>query len=130
MGHRYLAALAGVLALAAAVSAWRRRAQNATMGLAGAMLAIVFLAQVLAGAAMVWAGFATQLKAIHLSMATLVWIAMVLLATLIYSHDGSEIVPTHVGVNRTDAVIAHQEAASQRRIKAQHRPHTRGGEPG
>jgi heme A synthase len=91
MGHRYIAALAGVLALAAAVSAWRRRAQNAALGWAGAVLALVFIAQVLAGAAMVWAGFAAQLKAIHLSMATLVWVAMVFLAALVYSPRRAEI---------------------------------------
>jgi heme A synthase len=41
-------------------------------------------AQVLLGAITVWSGFAAEAKALHLSLATLVWIALITMAALIY----------------------------------------------
>ena len=43
---------------------------------------------IIVGALIVWSGFSSQMRAIHLSIATLVWIATVSLATLtFYSVD-------------------------------------------
>ena len=46
--------------------------------------------QVLLGAWMVWSGFAAELKVVHLSLATVVWVALMFLAALIYSPGGFE----------------------------------------
>ena len=82
MAHRYMAAVVGGLVVATAVLAWSRRSSRPELGWGALILASLFVAQVLVGAAAVWSGFATGLKAFHLSMATLAWGALAFLAAL------------------------------------------------
>ena len=84
MSHRYFAAIVGLLVLAVAYRAWQDRIQLASLGRSGALLFVAFAAQILVGALTVWLGFTPEIKAIHLSMATLVWIALVFAAALSY----------------------------------------------
>ncbi len=84
MGHRLLAALVGLLVAWVAASAWRRRSANRALGRAGAALAVAFIVQILAGAALVEAGFSAEMKALHLSLATLVWTALLFVAALAF----------------------------------------------
>ena len=97
MGHRFVAAAAGMLILATAAAAWSRRDDSPALGWAGLALAVVFAAQVTAGAGTVYMGFTTQMKALHLSLATLVWGFTVFLATLTYPLRQMEL--RGVGVN-------------------------------
>lgn len=85
MGHRYIAALIGVLVIVTAVAAWRRREQLPSLGWAGIILVVSFAAQILFGAWTVWSGFSPEMKGIHLSLATLVWIALVFVAAIAYA---------------------------------------------
>ena len=85
MGHRFLAAVVGLLVAATVASAWSRRGQRSELGWAGLLLGALFAGQVLAGAGTVWAGFAAEMKAVHLSVATLVWAALVFLAIVVYA---------------------------------------------
>ena len=82
MAHRYIAAIIGLLVLAVAYTAWRKRLQFPSSGWSGALLFAAFAAQILVGAFTVWMGFTPEIKAIHLSMATLVWIALVFVAAV------------------------------------------------
>ena len=84
MGHRYFAAIIGLIVLAVAYKAWQIRFSMPSVGLSGALLFLAFVAQILVGAFTVWLGFTPEIKAIHLSMATLVWIALVFVAALAY----------------------------------------------
>ena len=84
MGHRYFAAIIGLLVLAVAYKAWQLRFSLPSVGWSGALLFLAFAAQILVGALTVWLGFTPEIKAIHLSMATLVWIALVFVAALAY----------------------------------------------
>lgn len=84
MGHRYFAAIIGLLVLAVAYKAWQLRFRLPSIGWSGALLFLAFAAQILVGAFTVWLGFTPEIKAIHLSMATLVWIALVFVAALAY----------------------------------------------
>ena len=84
MSHRYFAAIVGLLVLAVAYRAWQGRFQLSSLGRSGALLFVAFAAQILVGALTVWLGFTPEIKAIHLSMATLVWIALAFVATLAY----------------------------------------------
>lgn len=84
MGHRYFAAIIGLLVLAVAYKAWRLRFRLPSLGRSGALLFLAFAVQILVGAFTVWLGFTPEIKAIHLSMATLVWIALVFVAALAY----------------------------------------------
>lgn len=84
MGHRYFAAIIGLLVLAVGYKAWQMRFRLPSMGWSAALLFGTFAAQILVGAFTVWLGFTPEIKAIHLSMATLVWIALVFVAALAY----------------------------------------------
>ena len=84
MGHRYMALVVAALVGATAVSAWSHSERTPTMRWAVLILAVLFAGQVLAGAGIIWAGFSSQMKGIHLSLATLVWSATVWLSTLVY----------------------------------------------
>ena len=85
MGHRYFAALVGALIAVVAYGAWRQRLRAPSVGWAGLLLALAFALQILVGALTVWMGFTPEIKAIHLSMATLVWIALAFVAALAYA---------------------------------------------
>ena len=85
MGHRYFAALVGLLVLAVAYKAWQSRLRMPSVGWSGTLLFAAFAAQILVGALTVWLGFTPEIKAIHLSMATLVWVALVFTAALAYA---------------------------------------------
>ena len=82
MVHRFLSAAVGVVLAGAAVMVLRRGVGVPTLSLA-AWLALAALAgQVLLGAWTVWAGFTIEMRAVHLAGATLLWAAVVGLATL------------------------------------------------
>ena len=85
MTHRFMAAVVGVLIVATAWSAWSRRGQRPWLGWVGVALAVLFAAQVLVGAGTVWTGFSMTMKGAHLSLATLVWMALAFLATVVYA---------------------------------------------
>ncbi len=84
MAHRYVAAIVGAVVLWAAWRVWRTSEESSAARFAAAAVAIAFAAQVVVGAAVIWMGFSGDIKATHLSMATLVWIALVCAAALAY----------------------------------------------
>ena len=84
MGHRYLAVLVGVLVVATAASAWVLRAERPELVWISLAMVILFGIQVLIGAGTVWSGFLPQMKSVHLSLATLVWVAAAFLGTLVF----------------------------------------------
>ncbi|MBM3935220.1 MAG: heme A synthase [SAR202 cluster bacterium] len=88
MGHRYLSLLIGIVLGYAVVQAYIRGDGNKHVRMAALLAGGAFVFQTGVGAALVWSGFATQFKAIHLSMATLVWVALVYLAVFIYASQG------------------------------------------
>ncbi len=80
MGHRYFSVIVGVLVLAVAYKAWQERARLPSVSWSGILLLVAFAVQIFVGALTVWLGFTPEIKAIHLSMATLVWVALVFVA--------------------------------------------------
>ena len=91
MGHRFVAALVGLLILATALSAWSRRAVQPKLRWTSILLVGLFTTQIAAGAGVVWAGFASEMKAAHLTLATLVWTALVLLGAAVYAPQRFEV---------------------------------------
>ena len=84
MGHRYIAAIVGIVIV---WTAWRASApSHSPTRIAAAFLVAAFALQIVVGAFVIWSGFAADLKATHLSLATLVWVGLVSLAALIYSY--------------------------------------------
>lgn len=86
MGHRYIAAVVGIVILWTAWKAWASAAPNSPVRMAAVSLATAFAVQIVVGAFVIWNGFSADLKATHLSLATLVWIGLVSLTALIYSY--------------------------------------------
>ena len=90
MAHRFSAVLVGLLIAGTVVSAWTRRVWRPELLRAALGAAVLFLAQVLIGAATVWSGFPAALKSTHLSVATVVWVSLVFLAALHFVPSGLE----------------------------------------
>ncbi len=81
--HRVLAGLGALLALAAAIRAYR--SSGAPKALKRAALAVLGLvvAQVIVGAANPWSGFDQWARALHLSFGTMLWLALIVTGLLI-----------------------------------------------
>ena len=84
MAHRLLAALVGAAVLWSALLSWRERPRVPLMGGFGVLVAGLLLAQVLMGAANPWTGFLPWVRAVHLSLATVLWGSLVVLVLLAY----------------------------------------------
>ena len=82
MGHRYLAFIVGALVVGMAVAAWRRSATCDDLRWLSVLVVGFLGIEVLVGALAVWTGFGVQLKSLHLTVATLTWASIVLLAAV------------------------------------------------
>jgi heme A synthase len=85
MAHRFVTAAVGVVLAATVFGAWSARRKRPDVAWTGLTLGTLFIAQALVGAGTVWAGFATEMKALHLSVATAVWLTVASLAVLVHS---------------------------------------------
>ena len=81
MGHRLLSAMVGVVVLGAAIMVLRRGTPKHVRSTAWLVI-IAMVGQTLLGALTVWADFTIAMRAAHLGGATLLWAAVVGLATL------------------------------------------------
>ena len=86
MGHRYIAAIVGIIIVWTAWRAWASAPANSPLRAASMLLASAFALQIAVGAFVIWSRFSADLKATHLSLATLVWVVLVILSALIYSY--------------------------------------------
>ena len=77
MGHRYVAALVGAVIVAACWRAWVVSPIGSPVRVGAAVAFGSFAIQTALGAVVVWSGFDIEFRAIHLSLATAVWIALV-----------------------------------------------------
>ena len=84
MIHRYIAAIIGITILATVYLAWHNRGYMKSLGWASAAVLILLFIQILTGYELVRSGFGPDIKAIHLSLATSVWISLIILASLVY----------------------------------------------
>lgn len=82
MAHRITSMVAGLVAIWAAVLAWRHRRSHAGLGAVALMAGGALGVQVLLGAANPWTGFSLIVRAAHLSMATTVWGSYVVMTAL------------------------------------------------
>ena len=82
MVHRITALLAGLLVISVVIQAWRRKNERKDQAWVATSVAALFLVQVSVGAAILWAGFPLAASLLHLAMATVVWMALAVLAVL------------------------------------------------
>jgi protoheme IX farnesyltransferase len=85
MGHRLLAAVVGLVVIATVVAAMRKRSERPGVARVGHYVGIAFVLQIVLGAALVWSVFSPEMKSLHLSAATLVWLTVVLLAAVLFT---------------------------------------------
>ena len=85
MVHRVVALLVGAVVVVVLIMAWQRKSQRRILGYTSAIVAALFTAQVLIGAATLWMGFPLAARLLHLMMATLLWTGLVVLSFLAYS---------------------------------------------
>ena len=89
MGHRMLSAMVGVMVLALAAVAYARGRELPAVRWAALCTTALFAVQIVAGAWIIWARFAAEMKAVHLSLATLTWVALTFLCVLAYTRRGA-----------------------------------------
>ncbi len=76
MGHRYVAALAGLFVLYSVHLGFRGRQRPLDIRLLSMSVAALFVAQIIIGAITIWAKFPAWLIALHLSLGSAVWVCM------------------------------------------------------
>ena len=94
MGHRQLSVVVGVMVLALAALAYVRGRDWPALRWAAVLTVAMFAAQIVAGAAIIWAAFGVAEKVAHLSMATLTWLALSFLCVLAYTRRGVPLLDT------------------------------------
>jgi protoheme IX farnesyltransferase len=82
MLHRYIAAIVGVLVIAACVEAWRHRRDAPGLGPLAIATVVIFLAQVAIGAANPLTRFSPWALGAHPAAASLLWCSVVALAAV------------------------------------------------
>ena len=89
MLHRYIAGGIGLFVLYSLHLGFRGRTQPLEIRIFSLAAVTLFVAQVLVGAGVVWADFNEETRALHLAMATSVWIAVSGLVDLTFSNPGT-----------------------------------------
>jgi len=82
MAHRWVAAVVGVVLLAACWQAWRHRRESAGLGVLSVLTAAAFVVQVALGAANPLSGFAPWALGVHPAVASLLWCLTVALTAV------------------------------------------------
>jgi protoheme IX farnesyltransferase len=82
MAHRWVAAVVGVVILAACAQAWRHRREAPGLGALSVLTAVAFVAQIAVGAANPLTGFSPWALGAHPALASLVWCLTVALTVV------------------------------------------------
>ncbi|MBM10608.1 MAG: hypothetical protein CL759_00815 [Chloroflexi bacterium] len=88
MFHRYVALIVGLFVLYSLHLGFRGRTQPLEIRVASMITVALFAVQVLAGAWAIWTDLSQETRALHLALATAVWISMSTLVVLTFSSPG------------------------------------------
>ena len=88
MFHRYVGAVVGLFVLYSLHLGFRGRMQPVEIRVLSMSAVVLFVAQVVVGAVVIWADFSQDVRALHLAMATAVWIAVSALGVMTFSSPG------------------------------------------
>ena len=89
MFHRYVAGAVGLFVLYSLHLGFRGRTQPVEIRVFSIVAVALFVAQVFAGAGVIWGDFGEEVRALHLAIATSVWIAISALVVLTFSSPGA-----------------------------------------
>ena len=84
MAHRFAAVLVGLFVILTSAKVWAARGGHPWLGMLSLALAGLFIAQVLAGAWLMWANVSTFTKALHVSLGMATWGVAVAMATVVF----------------------------------------------
>jgi heme A synthase len=84
MLHRAAAVIVGLLVIAATVRAWRLSNGGGLFATVAVAATVIFIAQFAVGIAQVTYGLVPALRALHLALATGLWVSVVVLTILVY----------------------------------------------
>ena len=83
MSHRLIAAVVALFIALMMVEAWFAKIRHPEIWNGTLLVVVVFFAQIMVGAFVIWSDFVISLRSIHLVVATLVWVSIVYLMLLI-----------------------------------------------
>lgn len=89
MAHRYVAGIVGLFVLYSLHLGFRGRTQPVEIRVFSMVATAFLVVQVIAGAEVVWSDFSQDLRALHLALATAVWITITGLIVLTFSRPGT-----------------------------------------
>ncbi len=108
--HRLAAAAVGLLLVYVAVRAWRTQRQHQAV-IAGSLVALIlYIAQVLVGAANIWTQLQPAASAAHLALAVALWVTLVVVAML--AHHAAQPSQGRVSELSAQTSLAPAQAAS------------------
>ena len=89
MFHRYVAGAVGLFILSSLHLGFRGKTQPLEIRIFSMAAVALFVAQVLAGAWVIWGDLGQEVRALHLAIATSVWIAVSALVVMTFSSPGT-----------------------------------------
>ncbi len=89
MFHRYVAGAVGLFVLYSLHLGFRGRTQPVEIRIFSMVAVALFVAQVLAGAWVIWGDLGEEVRALHLAIGTSVWIAVSALVVMTFSSPGT-----------------------------------------
>lgn len=89
MFHRYIAGVVGLFVLYSLHLGFRGRSQPMEIRVLSMSSIALFVIQIMVGASVIWADFGESVRALHLAVATAVWIAVSALAVMTFSSPGN-----------------------------------------
>ena len=89
MFHRYVAAVIGLFVLYSLHLGFRGRTQPIEIRILSMSSIALFTIQIMVGAMVIWGDFGKDVRALHLAVATAVWIAVSALIVITFSNPGT-----------------------------------------
>ena len=89
MFHRYVAAVVGLFVLYSLHLGFRGRTQPIEIRILSMSSIALFTIQIMVGAMVIWGDFGEDVRALHLAVATAVWIAVSALIVITFSNPGT-----------------------------------------
>ena len=89
MFHRYVAGVVGLFVLYALHLGFRGRSQPIEIRTLSITSVALFTVQVMVGASVIWGDLGEEIRALHLALATAVWIAVSALVVMTFSSSGT-----------------------------------------
>lgn len=88
IAHRYFAGFVGLLVLGLVVAVWIRYRRQRVFCALSLVIVVIYVAQVMVGAANIWTVLASGWRVAHVVLASLLWVSLIVLAALLAYQDG------------------------------------------